>query len=65
MPCNWNSRHAKSRNAEMRKTPFGVGSGHGQWSRERKKLVELNSILEFRRSQHEESRPFITGVPKL
>jgi hypothetical protein len=45
-----NSRHAKSRNAEMRncETPFGAACGHHWWSREGKKLVELNSILEFR-----------------
>ena len=39
-----NSRYAKSRNDEMRncETPFGAAYGHHWWSREGKKLVELN-----------------------
>jgi hypothetical protein len=42
--------------------PFGAACGHRRWSREGKKLAELRSTSESRRSQLGASRLFITGI---
>jgi hypothetical protein len=42
--------------------PFGVAYGHRRWSCEGKKIAELSSISESRRSQLGVSRSSITGM---